>query len=86
MENAFWDSIAEDLMKVPTGYKRIVSLVGEVRDELEVLVPEEWKMELHESMDLELFSQVQAHHLLCILVLSSRCFFARTMFFTGGRN
>jgi hypothetical protein len=58
MENAFWDSIAEDLMKVPTGYKRIVSLVGEVRDELEVLVPEEWKIELHESMDLELFSQI----------------------------
>jgi hypothetical protein len=86
MENAFWDSIAEDLTKVSTGYKRIVSLVGEVRDELEVLVPEEWKMELHESMDLELFSQVQVHHLLCILVLSSRCFFAQTIFFTGGRN
>lgn len=58
MEIAFWDSIAEGLAHTPTDYKRVVSLVGEVREELEALVPEEWKVGLRESMDLELIAQV----------------------------
>lgn len=58
MENAFWDSIAAGLAQKPTDYKRFVSLIGEVREELEALVPEGWRDELRESMDLELIAQV----------------------------
>lgn len=63
MEDAFWDSIASGLAQKPTDYKRVVSLVGEVREELEAIVPEEWKVELQESMDLELIAQV-SHYIL----------------------
>ncbi len=58
MENAFWDNIATRLVQEPTDYKRVVDLVGEVREELEALVPESWKDELLECMDLELITQV----------------------------
>ena len=58
MENAFWDNIATGLIQEPTDYKRVVDLVGEVRGELEALVPESWKDELRECMDLELITQV----------------------------
>lgn len=58
MENAFWDNIASGLAQQPTDYKRVVDLVGEVREQLEALVPESWKDELRESMDLELIIQV----------------------------
>lgn len=61
MENAFWDNIASGLAQEPTDYKRVVDLVGEVREELEALVPESWKDELRESMDLELITQVCLH-------------------------
>lgn len=63
MENAFWDSIAAGLAQKPTDYKRFVSLIGEVREELEALVPEGWRDELRECMDLELISQVMIHKL-----------------------
>lgn len=58
MENAFWDNIASGLAQEPTDYKRVVDLVGEVRQELVALVPESWKDELRESMDLELITQI----------------------------
>ena len=58
MENAFWDNIASGLVQEPTDYKRVIDLVGEVREELEALVPESWKDELRECMDLELITQV----------------------------
>lgn len=58
MENAFWDNIASGLAQEPTDYKRVVDLVGEVRKELEELVPANWKDELRESMDLELITQI----------------------------
>jgi len=64
MENAFWDSIAAGLAQKPTDYKRFVSLIGEVREELEALVPEGWRDELRECMDLELISQVIHNRLL----------------------
>lgn len=64
MENAFWDNIANGLAQEPTDYKRIVDLVGEVREELEALVPESWKDELRECMDLELITQVSLLSLL----------------------
>lgn len=58
MENAFWDGITADLAQKPTDYKRFVSLIGEAREELEALVPEGWRDELRECMDLELIAQV----------------------------
>ena len=39
-------------------YSWVVGLVKEVRDELLSLVPESWKQELLESIDVELFSQI----------------------------
>ncbi|KAG0600305.1 hypothetical protein M758_11G023200 [Ceratodon purpureus] len=58
MENAFWDNIASGLVQEPTDYKRVIDLVGEVREELEALVPDTWKDELRECMDLELITQI----------------------------
>ncbi|XP_024356500.1 uncharacterized protein [Physcomitrium patens] len=58
MENAFWDGITADLAQKPTDYKRFVSLIGEAREELEALVPEGWRDELRECMDLELIAQI----------------------------
>lgn len=69
MENAFWDNIASGLAQEPTDYKRVVDLVGEVREELEALVPESWKDELRESMDLELIIQVSSLSLRVSLML-----------------
>ncbi|GLJ29643.1 hypothetical protein SUGI_0584480 [Cryptomeria japonica] len=58
MEKAFWDGVVEGLARNPPDYTRVVGLVKEVRDELDALVPQSWKQELHESIDVELFSQV----------------------------
>ena len=57
-ENAFWDNIASGLVQEPTDYKRVIDLIGEVREELEAVVPESRKDELGEWMDLKLISQV----------------------------
>eukprot|EP01018_Ginkgo_biloba_P031550 Gb_16958 [translate_table: standard] len=58
MEKAFWDGVVESLTRNPPDYSWIIGLVKEVRDELDVLIPESWKQELNESIDLELFSQL----------------------------
>eukprot|EP00249_Psilotum_nudum_P022113 c28380_g1_i1 orf=183-3803(+) len=58
MENAFWNGIMDGLVKEPPEYGRIVGLLKEVRDELVTLAPESWKQELHDSLDLEIFSQL----------------------------
>uniref|UniRef100_A0A0C9RPB9 TSA: Wollemia nobilis Ref_Wollemi_Transcript_5787_2169 transcribed RNA sequence n=1 Tax=Wollemia nobilis TaxID=56998 RepID=A0A0C9RPB9_9CONI len=58
MEKAFWDGVVEGLARNPPDYTRVVGLVKEVRDELDALVPQSWKQELHESIDVELFSQI----------------------------
>ena len=39
-------------------YSWVVGLMKEVRDELLSLIPESWKQELLESIDVELFSQI----------------------------
>jgi hypothetical protein len=58
MEDAFWDGVLEGLNRDPPDYKRIVGLLEEVKLELESLVPDAWKQELHECMDVEIFAQV----------------------------
>jgi hypothetical protein len=39
-------------------YDRVVQLVGEVRDGIQELAPENWKQEIVEAIDLDLLSQV----------------------------
>ncbi|KAF3788242.1 T-complex protein [Nymphaea thermarum] len=58
MERAFWDGVVEELEKDPPDYSRVVQLVKELRDELDALVPQSWKQELHESIDIDLFAQI----------------------------
>ncbi|BBN07792.1 hypothetical protein MPTK1_4g06470 [Marchantia polymorpha subsp. ruderalis] len=58
MESAFWDGIVHGLLESPPEYGRVVSLVGEIRKEFENIIPEKWKQDLLESMDLELLSQI----------------------------
>ena len=58
MERAFWDSVKEGLALNPPDWTRVVGLVAEVRSELEGLVPNKWKEELAEKMDVELLQQV----------------------------
>jgi hypothetical protein len=60
MEDAFWNGILEELDREEDApdYKRVVGLLSEMRSELEKLVPEAWREELHECMDVEIFSQV----------------------------
>eukprot|EP01018_Ginkgo_biloba_P001447 Gb_12075 [translate_table: standard] len=58
MEKAFWDGVVEALARNPPDYAQVIGLVKEVRDELDALVPQSWKQELRESIDLELFTQI----------------------------
>ncbi|KAL3687836.1 hypothetical protein R1sor_014145 [Riccia sorocarpa] len=58
MEAAFWDGVIHDLLQYPPDYARVISLVGEIRTEFENIVPDNWKQDLFESMDLELLSQI----------------------------
>ncbi|KAL2629943.1 hypothetical protein R1flu_014629 [Riccia fluitans] len=58
MEAAFWDGVIHDLLRSPPDYARVVSLVGEIRMEFENIIPDKWKQDLFESMDLELLSQI----------------------------
>ncbi|KAJ7298580.1 hypothetical protein O6H91_Y539400 [Diphasiastrum complanatum] len=55
---AFWDSVLDCLVKDPPDYERVVSLVREIRDDLASLIPEDWKQELWECLDLEILCQV----------------------------
>ncbi|KAH9318454.1 hypothetical protein KI387_020223 [Taxus chinensis] len=58
MENAFWDCVEESLTRNPPDYAWVSKLVKEVRDGLLSLVPESWKQEILESIDVDLFSQI----------------------------
>jgi len=58
MEKAFWSGVEESLAQDHPDYSWVVGLVKEVRDELLSLIPESWKQELLESIDVELFSQI----------------------------
>lgn len=58
MEAAFWDSVMESMKQDEPKYDRVVQLVGEVRDGIQELAPENWKQEIVEAIDLDLLSQV----------------------------
>ncbi|XXG60481.1 hypothetical protein AAC387_Pa04g2382 [Persea americana] len=58
MEKAFWDGIAESMKQDEPDYSRIIQLVKEVRDELCEMAPQSWKQEIHDSIDLDILSQV----------------------------
>ncbi|MCO5561488.1 hypothetical protein L7F22_015109 [Adiantum nelumboides] len=58
MEDAFWNGVLEGLGRDPPDYKRIVGLMEELKMELNSLVPDNWKQELNECLDVEIFTQV----------------------------
>lgn len=58
MEKAFWNGVEESLAQDHPDYNWVVGLVKEVRDELLSLIPESWKQELLDSIDVELLSQI----------------------------
>ncbi|KAI5083278.1 hypothetical protein GOP47_0003021 [Adiantum capillus-veneris] len=58
MEDAFWNGVLEGLGRDPPDYKRIVGLMEELKMELSGLVPDNWKQELNECLDVEIFTQV----------------------------
>lgn len=58
MEDAFWNGVLEGLGRDPPDYKRIVGLMEELKTELNSLAPDNWKQELNECLDVEIFTQV----------------------------
>lgn len=58
MEKAFWDGVMESLENNKSDYSRIVGLVSEVKVELCELAPRLWKQEIHDSIDIEILTQV----------------------------
>ncbi|PKA57147.1 hypothetical protein AXF42_Ash002451 [Apostasia shenzhenica] len=58
MEKAFWDGVMEAMMEESRDYGRIIGLVREVRDELSEISPYSWKQAIHDSIDLDILSQV----------------------------
>lgn len=58
MEDAFWNGVSEGINRDPPDYKWIIGLFKEMKEELNSLVPDAWKHELDESLDVEIFSQV----------------------------
>lgn len=58
MEKAFWDSVMESMKLEKPDYSCISNLMREVRDELCQMVPDSWKVEITETIDLDLLSQV----------------------------
>ncbi|CAN8304377.1 unnamed protein product [Cochlearia groenlandica] len=58
MERAFWDNVMESMKLGDPGYSCIANLMREVRDELCQMVPDSWKVEITETIDLDLLSQL----------------------------
>lgn len=58
LEKVFWDGIVESLKQDEPDYGRIIQLVKELRDELYEMVPQSWKQEIVESIDVDILSQV----------------------------
>ncbi|CAH8355363.1 unnamed protein product [Eruca vesicaria subsp. sativa] len=58
MEKAFWDSVMESMKLEEPDYSCISNLMREVRDELYQMVPDSWKLEITETIDLDLLSQL----------------------------
>ncbi|XP_018434330.2 uncharacterized protein LOC108806650 isoform X2 [Raphanus sativus] len=58
MEKAFWDSVMESMKVEEPDYSCISNLMREVRDELCQMVPDSWNVEITETIDLDLLSQL----------------------------
>lgn len=58
MENAFWDGMLESMKQDDPDYDRIVQLVRELRDEICEMAPQNWKQEIIDAIDIDIFSQV----------------------------
>ncbi|CAA7059417.1 unnamed protein product [Microthlaspi erraticum] len=58
MEKAFWDSVMESMKLEEPEYSCISNLMREVRDELCQMVPDSWKVEITETIDIEILSQL----------------------------
>ena len=59
MENAFWDSIMESMKSGDPNYDRVVQLMREMRDELCQMAPDSWREMIVETIDLDIFYQVE---------------------------
>ncbi|CAF1904309.1 unnamed protein product [Brassica napus] len=58
MEKAFSDSVMESMKLEAPDYSCISNLMREVRDERCQMVPDSWKVEITETIDLDLLSQL----------------------------
>ncbi|KAG7598007.1 T-complex 11 [Arabidopsis suecica] len=58
MERAFWDSVMESMKLEKPDYNCISNLMKEVSDELCQMVPDSWKVEITETIDLDILSQL----------------------------
>ncbi|KAI8532130.1 hypothetical protein RHMOL_Rhmol11G0189500 [Rhododendron molle] len=58
MEKAFWDGITNSMEQDEPKYDRVVELMREVRDEICEMVPQSWKADILEAIDLDILSQV----------------------------
>ncbi|KAG6711367.1 hypothetical protein I3842_05G049500 [Carya illinoinensis] len=58
MEKAFWDGVMESMKQDDPDYDRVVQLMREVRDEICEMAPQNWKQEIIDAIDLDIFSQV----------------------------
>lgn len=58
MEKAFWDGITNSMEQDEPKYDRVVELMREVRDEICEMVPQGWKADILEAIDLDILSQV----------------------------
>ncbi|ESQ34493.1 hypothetical protein EUTSA_v10006618mg [Eutrema salsugineum] len=58
MEKAFWDSVMESMKLEEPDYSCISNLMREVRDELCQMAPDSWKVEITETIDLDILSQL----------------------------
>lgn len=66
MEKAFWDGITNSMKQDEPKYDRVVELMREVRDEICEMVPQSWKEDVFEAIDVDLLSQVA-----CSITLST---------------
>ncbi|EOA40615.1 hypothetical protein CARUB_v100082240mg, partial [Capsella rubella] len=58
MERAFWDNVMESIKLEEPDYSCISNLMKEVSDELCQMVPDSWKVEITETIDLDILSQL----------------------------
>ncbi|KAG0494343.1 hypothetical protein HPP92_005337 [Vanilla planifolia] len=55
---AFWDRIMESMEEIILTMFPLIELVKEVRDRLSEMSPLSWKQDIHDSIDVDILSQV----------------------------